>query len=319
MKQILFNWRKRGRIFASTGQYSWMMSHNQNPCALVLADRIRVYFTCRPAADQRGYFASVTSFVDVDRDDPQKVLYVHDRPVLELGGLGAFDQFGVMPGAVLTVGDEVWMYYVGWMRCEGAPYTHAIGLAISTDGGVHFRRYAEGPLFGRSPAEPFLQNSPTVVIIADRFHMWYSSGIKWLMHEDRPESVYVLMHATSSDGIHWQREEVPCVAVNDPEECQTNPSVLELNGVYHLWFCHRQGRNFRNRAGGYRIGYATSADLMRWDRQDSASPLEPSTTGWDSEMVCYPYVFPYGDELWMLYSGNHFGRDGFGLATCSKP
>ena len=114
-----FPWKKRGHIFTSSGQYSWMQSHNQNPCALVLEDRIRVYFTCRPRPDQRGFFASVTSFVEIDRDDPQKVLRIHDQPILEAGGLGSFDQFGVMPGAVLPVGDEVWMYYVGWMRCEG--------------------------------------------------------------------------------------------------------------------------------------------------------------------------------------------------------
>lgn len=319
MNNFHFPWKKNGRIFVSAGQHAWMMSHNQNPCALVLEDCIRVYFTCRPEPDQRGYFASVTSFVEIDRDDPQKVLRIHDRPILELGGLGAFDQFGVMPGAVLAVGDEVWMYYVGWMRCEGAPYSHAIGLAISRDGGVTFQRYAQGPLFGRTPAEPFLQNSPTVTILDGKFHMWYSSGIRWLMHEGRPESVYVLMHAVSDDGIHWVREGTPCIAPHTPYECQTNPSLLELDGVYHLWFCHRLGKDFRNKTGGYRMGYATSTDLVHWIRQDEASPLEPSQEGWDSEMVCYPYVFQHHDQLRMLYSGNHFGRDGFGLATCPRP
>jgi predicted GH43/DUF377 family glycosyl hydrolase len=223
MKNYYFPWRKRGKIFASVGQYPWMMSHNQNPCALVLADCIRVYFTCRPHPDQRGYFSSVVSFVEIDRDDPQKVLRIHERPILEAGGLGTFDQFGVMPGVVLPVGDEVWMYYVGWMRCEGAPYSHAIGLAISRDGGVTFQRYSEGPLLGRTHAEPFLQNSPTVTIIEGKFHMWYSSGIRWIMHEGRPESVYVLMHATSNDGIRWEREGIPCVASHTLDECQTLP------------------------------------------------------------------------------------------------
>lgn len=311
-----FPWKKHGRIFASAGQRPWMASHNQNPCALVLDDRIRVYFTCRPQPDQRGYFASVTSFVEIERDNPQSVIRVRDRPILDLGGMGAFDQFGVMPGAVLQVGEEVWMYYVGWMRCEGAPYSHAIGLAISRDGGVNFQRYAEGPVIARTANEPFLQNSPTVTLIGNKFHMWYSSGLKWVMHEGRPESIYVLMHAVSDDGINWQRDGVPCITFLSPDECQTNPSVLELNGSYHMWFCYRHGTDFRNKNGGYRMGYAYSSDLAHWTRDDQASPLEPSEAGWDSEMVCYPFVFPHRDELWMLYSGNHFGRDGFGLATC---
>jgi sucrose-6-phosphate hydrolase SacC (GH32 family) len=311
-----FSWKKHGRIFASTGQHPWMASHNQNPCALVLEDRIRVYFTCRPGPDSRGLFNSVTSFVEIDRTDHQKVLYVHDRPILSPGGLGAFDQFGIMPGAVLQVGNEVWLYYVGWMRCEGAPYTHAIGLAISRDGGVTFERYAPGPVIARTPMEPFLQNSPTVSIVDGKFHMWYSSGVRWLMHEGRPESVYVLMHAVSDDGIEWRREGVPCMPTLTPDECQTNPSMLQIGGLYHLWFCHRHGTNFRNKDGGYRIGYATSTDLLHWQRQDELSALEPSDSGWDSEMICYPNVVPFGEELRMFYSGNHFGRDGFGVATC---
>lgn len=319
MKSPHFLWNKQGKIFGSAGQHPWMMTHNQNPCALVLEDRIRIYFACRPGPDERGYFAAVISFVDVDLDDPHKVLQVNDRPLLEQGGMGAFDQFGTMPGAVLKVGDEVWLYYVGWIRCEGAPYSHAIGLARSKDGGKTFQRHAEGPIITRTANEPFLQNSPTVTIVDGKFHMWYSSGVRWMVHDGRPESVYVLMHATSDDGIHWERDGVPCVSVLTPDECQTNPSMLELNGLYHLWFCHRLGTNFRNKEGGYRIGYATSTDLVNWTRQDDQSPLLPSGEGWDSEMVCYPFVFPHRDELWMLYSGNHFGRDGFGLAIAQTP
>lgn len=310
-----FEWRKQGRIFCPDGRYPWMASHAQNPCAFLLPDRIRIYFTCRPKPDANGRFASVTTFVEVDRNDPLKVLSVHDRPLLELGGMGTFDQFGCMPGVVLRVGAEVWMYYVGWMRCEGAPYSHAIGLAMSRDGGVTFSRYAEGPIIARTPNEPFLQNSPFVAIIDGQFHMWYSSGIRWLIDEGRPESVYVLMHATSRDGINWERNGVPAIDTLTRHECQTNPSILKYGGNYHMWFCYREGTNFRNSSRGYRIGYAVSSDLTTWERNDALSVLEPSRDGWDSEMVCYPNVFPKDAELWMLYSGNHFGRDGFGLAT----
>jgi predicted GH43/DUF377 family glycosyl hydrolase len=317
--QKQFLWQKKGRIFCPDGRHPWMMSHAQNPCSLVLDDRIRVYFTCRPKPDAKGLFASLTTFVEIDRNDPLKVLTVNDRPLMELGGLGAFDQFGCMPGAVLRVGDEVWMYYVGWMRCEGAPYSHAIGLAISRDGGVTFKRYAEGPVIARRPNEPFLQNSPFVLLVDGRFHMWYSSGTRWLIDNGRPESVYILMYATSEDGINWVRDGIPIVETITPNECQTNPSILWYGDRYHMWFCYREGTDFRNSERGYRIGYATSDDLRNWNRQDELSVLEPSASGWDSEMVCYPNVFPKDKELWMFYSGNHFGRDGFGLATTSAP
>ena len=310
-----FQWEKQGLIFAPDGRYEWMQSYAQNPSVLVLEDRLRVYFTCRPERDKDGKFAAVTTFVELDRRDPGKVLYVHDRPILALGGPGTFDQFGVMPGCVLRVGAEVWLYYAGWIRCEGVPYNHALGLAISADGGVTFRRLGRGPLFGRTVREPFMQNSPYVLRRGDAFHMWYGSGIEWLEEQGRMESIYVLMHATSRDGVHWERESAPCVPYRVEYECQANPSVVEMGGRFHMWFCYRRGFDFRNAAGGYRIGYAWSDDLVNWQRDDTAGGLLPAAAGWDSQMVCYPCVVQIDGRTCIFYSGNYFGRDGFGYAT----
>ncbi|MDA0990819.1 MAG: glycosylase [Verrucomicrobia bacterium] len=313
----VFHWEKLGQVFQPRGQFDWMQTHAQNPTILELPDRLRVYFTCRPKADARGNFASVTSFVEVDRRDPLRVLRVNDRPVLTPGGLGCFDQFGVMPGAVVRFGNEVWLYYVGWMRCSGAPFAHAIGVAVSKDGGVTFARLGRGPVVTRTVQEPFLQNSPVIWEHQGLLHMWYSSGVEWLEHEGRTESIYVLMHATSRDGITWERDGNPCVPAIVDQECQTNPSVIALNGRYHMWFCYRYGLNFRTPERGYRIGYAWSDDLRTWHRADARSVLPPSRDGWDSEMVCYPRVVADGSRLLMFYSGNYFGRDGFGCAEGS--
>ena len=43
-----------------------------------------------------------------------------------------------------------------------------------------------------------------------------------------------------------------------------------------------------------------------------------SESGWDSEMVCYPYVFEYNDKLYMLYNGNGYGKTGIGLAVLEE-
>lgn len=310
-----FQWEKKGLVFAPDGRYEWMQSHAQNPSVLLLEDRLRVYFTTRPQRDADGNVSAVATFVELDRRDPGKVLYVHDRPLLPLGDLGTFDQFGVMPGCVLRVGQEVWMYYVGWIRCQGAPYNHALGLAVSDDGGTTFKRLGRGPLFGRTLTEPFLQNSPYVFRHGDEFHMWYSSGLDWLVENGRPESIYVLMHATSPDGVNWRREGVPCVPGVVEYECQTNPCVMKIGDRFHMWFCYRCGVDFRNAERGYRIGYAWSDDMINWHRDDAAGDLQPSAEGWDAEMVCYPCVVNVDGQTYMFYSGNYFGRDGFGYAV----
>jgi len=43
--------------------------------------------------------------------------------------------------------------------------------------------------------------------------------------------------------------------------------------------------------------------------------LSVSESGWDSQMVEYPFVFDHAGARYMLYSGNTFGQTGFGLAV----
>ena len=133
-------WQQKGMIFKPAGDQAWSRSHAQVPSALVLADRIRVYYATR---DDQG--RSLTSFIDVDRADPGKILHVHDRPVMGLGAPGCHDEDGVMVGCVLAVGDAVYMYYTGWSRGGSVPYRVSCGLAISDDGGEHFTRRFDGP------------------------------------------------------------------------------------------------------------------------------------------------------------------------------
>lgn len=316
MSNASFRWKKLGRVFVPSGEQAWMHSHCQNPTPLLMDDRIRVFFNCRTKVGADGMPKSTATTIDLDITDPTRILALPSGPLLPFGKLGSFDEFGVMAGTVIRRPDgEVWVYYVGWSRNLGVPYNHAIGVAVSRDGGTSFERLGDGPVISRSVHEPYIQNSPFVARVGDTYHLWYSSGIGWKMHDGKPESVYVLMHATSRDGIEWQRSGRPIVPYRVDDECQTNPSLLHRDGRWHLWFCWRHGLDFRNAQRGYRMGYAWSDDLATWHRDDDASPLEPSASGWDAEMVCYPCVFTLPDgRTFMLYSGNGFGREGFGIA-----
>jgi len=90
--------------------------------------------------------------------------------------------------------------------------------------------------------------------------------------------------------------------------------VIQANGLYHMFFCYRYSSDYRGKEKGYRIGYASSADLLHWERDDDKAGIELSGTGWDSQMLSYPHVFHLDGSTWMLYLGNDVGREGFGLA-----
>jgi predicted GH43/DUF377 family glycosyl hydrolase len=289
-----------------------MNTHAQVPTALVLPDRIRVYFSSRPRQD-----LSLTAYVDLDPLQPERILHVAAKPILEPGGPGSFDEHGIMPAAVVADGDVVRLYYSGWSRLNGkAPYHNSTGLAVSEDGGQTFRRLVPGPVLDRSAQEPFSATSPAVLRITNEWHVFYSSGLGWIDVDGKLEHIYDLRHATSADGIHWRRGGTPAVPQADPEEALTRPTLLRRGGdEWSMWFSARGSRGFREGRGAYRIGFARSRDLHEWRRDDRSAGIEASADGWDSEMIAYPCVVQTPRGLLMFYNGNGFGRDGFGYAV----
>lgn len=312
----MFKWRKQGLIFTPDKSKDWMHSHAQVPYSLDFDDKIRIYFSTREKIDAEGQYTSHSGYVDFSKNNFPEILEVSEQPIIELGGIGEFDEFGSMAGSVIRHNGKFYLYYCGWSRGVSVPYTWAIGLAISDDG-ANFKKVGRGPLLGPTLDEPYLQACPIVYKTAEHsWVMFYLSGIKWLGEGNKLDSQYLLMKATSTDGINWERQAKPVIPTVVEDECQTSASIIKIDSAYHMFFSYRHGTDFRNRKGrGYKIGYASSPDLISWTRDDSKAGLEPSQEGWDSAMVAYPHLFNIGERLYMLYCGNDFGREGFGYAA----
>lgn len=302
-------WEKRGHIFGVGDDGGWMKSHAQIPTVLVLPDRLRVYFATRPEPG-----LALTTFLDLDRDDPGRVLEVHDRPILELGAAGHFDEHGIMPSWVCENEGEVWLYYGGWSRRQRVPYSNWTGLAVSRDGGRSFERRFPGPVLDRTPHEVFSATGAFGLRQGSEWWMAYASGVEWLEVEGKLEEFYVVKSARSTDGLHWERENRRLLPAREEHEPTHRPVVLARDGRYHMWFCRRSVRDFRDGAGAYRLGYATSTDLTKWERNDDEAGIDVSESGWDASMIAYPYVVECGSRTYLFYNGNGFGASGFGWA-----
>jgi hypothetical protein len=314
----MFKWEKMGKIFTpqEVEGRPWLKEFAQAPSALIFEDFVRIYFSCRPQADDRGQYVSYSAYVDLDRSDLFKVRRVADQPILSLGGLGEFDEFGTYPVSVIRDGSEVRAYYGGWTRCESVPFNVAIGLASSSDGGETFRRVGKGPVLSYSPGEPFVISGPKIRRFNDAWYLFYIAGCRWILADGLPEPVYKIRMATSIDGVHWTKTGRDLIdSVIEPDEAQASPDVFFANNRYHMFFCYRYGSGYRGRDRGYRIGYASSTDLMHWDRDDARAGIQVSDKGWDSEMISYPHVFELDGKTYLAYLGNQVGREGFGLAV----
>lgn len=313
---MTFEWRKRGLLFdPAAARTEWMHEFAQAPATLIFERFVRVFFSCRPKPDASGNYVSRIAYVDLDRANLFDVVAVAARPVLSLGGRGAFDEFGTYPASVIRNDDEVRAYYGGWTRCASVPFDVAIGYAVSRDGGVTFEKQGTGPVLGAGLHEPFVISGPKIRRFGGRWYLWYIAGTKWIPTTDRVEPVYRIRMATSDDGVSWHRHGRELIPPRlEDDECQASPDVIFAGGTYHMFFCYRYSLGYRGRERGYRIGYATSADLTTWVRDDSKAGIDVSDTGWDSEMISYPHVFALDGKTFLLYLGNQVGRRGFGLA-----
>ena len=138
----MFKWVKLGKVFTpqDVPGRPWMSEFAQAPATMLFDSFVRVYFSCRPRADPSGQYVSYAAYVDLDRNDLSQIVGIADQPVLSLGSLGEFDEFGTYPMSVIRDGNEIRAYYGGWTRCESVPFNVAIGCATSIDEGVTFQR-----------------------------------------------------------------------------------------------------------------------------------------------------------------------------------
>lgn len=306
-------WLKLGKIFDCAYNNKLFA---QSPQALVFDDFIRIYYSTREKDGDK--YLSHVAFVDMERDF-SSVVGVSTKPVLPLGELGCFDEHGIFPFSPIKEGRRILAYTTGWSRRSSVSVDTSIGLATSYDDGVTFHRIGNGPVLSSSLNEPFLIGDGFVKPIDGILHMWYIAGTKWKLYNGVPERIYKINHAISSNRIDWEKKEQHIIPTRlGEDECQALPSVIKINNLWHMLFCYRLAFDFRtNSQNSYKIGHATSRDLITWKRKEDPLPTS-SPYQWDSNMMCYPNVFKVDKTVYMLYNGNEFGKHGFGLAVLIK-
>lgn len=304
-------WSKKGILFHVDHYNEWMVSHACVPTAIRINEKIiRVFYAPR---NKNG--KSIPTYLDVEAENPANVIYIHDRPILELGELGTFDDDGIMPCCAVRVSETcIYLYYVGWNPSVSVPYRNAIGLAISTDNGQTFEKAFPGAIVERNREEPFFTASPFVMLEDNKWHLWYASSTGFVVVNGKPEPLYEIKYAHSVNGIDWIRPNITCIPPSVPYECTARPTVIKEDGIYKMWFTYRGSFDYRDGKESYRIGYAESEDALSWIRKDEQSGIELSESGWDSKMQTYPSVIKIDTQKYLFYNGNGFGKTGIGLA-----
>jgi len=298
-------WEKLGVIYNTDGRRDWMRSHPYLPTAIQRdAGTIRVFLAFRDAEN-----VGRLGFVDVAASDPRQVLRVSDKPALDIGMPGAFDDNGVSPLSVVRDGDRLRLYYAGWQLTPRARYLLLTGLAFSDDGGETFTRHQLTPVFERSSEELLVRSGTAVLKDGDRWKAWYAAGSSMIASDGKLVPTYCMAYAESADGLTWPARGTPVLVPRGPDEYGFGrPHVEKAGGEYRMWY------SVRAHSKTYWIGYATSADGLHWVRRDEDVGIGLSETGWDSEMMSFASIVENEHGRFLFYNGNDFGKTGVGAA-----
>jgi predicted GH43/DUF377 family glycosyl hydrolase len=298
-------WKKLGLIYCPEDVHPWMLSHAANTVAVNIGDdRFRIYFSTRNINRQ----ASI-GFVEVSMKNPTQILRVSEKPVLSPGEIGLFDDSGVSLSCIIPVENKLYMYYLGWNLGVTVPWRNSIGLAVSDDGGETFQRTSKAPLLDRNHIDPYSISYPFVFKDDEMYHMYYGSNLSWGAKQE--EMAHLIKYAWSEDGRQFHRTgDIALNFKNEKEYAISRPFVFKDGDVYKMWYSYR--------GASYRIGYAESTDGIRFNRMDEKVGIDVSEQGWDSEMICYPFLFDHKGNRYMLYNGNGYGKTGFGLAVLDR-
>lgn len=301
------SWKKLGRIFCVNANSDWMYTHSMIPIAEDLGGgHFRVYFSCRDR-ENRGHGA----FFEFSLDDPRTTLRVSGAPVLCPGNIGCFDDSGAIPNCIVEHNGEKLLYYTGINLGVTVKIRNSIGIARWDKAGERFEKLFHGPIIDRDRNHPHFCATPEVLLSNGKFRAWFSSCSRWELVDGDAKHYYRIEYAVSDNGIDWRREGVAIDFKDDLEYALGVPRVRRSESGYEMWFCSRADEKEEL----YRMRYAVSDDSVNWVRnEDPDFVVHASESGWDSEMICYPFIFFYQGKKFMLYNGNGYGLTGIGLA-----
>jgi len=145
--------------------------------------------------------------------------------------------------------------------------------------------------------------------------IYYNSGDYNLLYEGQQDfDSSQIGLATSTDRETWSKDSNnpvfgPSSSGFDSAEA-TRPEIVEQSGTYYMYYSGWDGAT-------YRIGLATSTDLINWSRESSNPLITPGSSGaWDEQWVYTQAVIVESGDWKMLYGGRNSNNTfQIGLAT----
>ncbi|MEW6529730.1 MAG: sulfatase-like hydrolase/transferase [Thermodesulfobacteriota bacterium] len=208
--------------------------------------------------------------------------------VLSLGPPGSDDAGEIRDPSLVQLDGKILAYFTV-LRDHQAPWYPKIGMAISEDGGVSFKKLGTVLRGGDGDAwDAGGVFSPDVIAKDGKLYMLYSGISEPSIYYSGPIKIGL---AISSDGITWEKHPGPVLAADQRWEGKQgvySSSTVRVGHMFRMYF------STSNSGNPWLVGMAESEDLVRWKK--SAEPCLNDPT------MEEPNVFRVGEAWYMATS-----------------
>jgi len=292
-------WRRVGWIEVPRRRASWWASHAALPTVLEWSGNRFVLLVSSRDEGQRSSAAYLV--VEVGAGSVELVVF-GDRPLLEPGAPGCFDESGVNVTWCSGTTSSVTAWYHGWVLLKHGGWLNSIGRARgSLENGLVRDSFA--PIFDRSFCDPTSIGYPYVYELGGESRIFYCS---YEVFGVPPRGDVYSYRVKSASGDGMFRTEA---LLDHPEgmSAQSRPCLVR-DGNIHRMFVSVKG-------DAYHVRGAESVDGVAWRWSGDEWSLQPAGYGGEVRETAYPYVVRQQNRLVMFYNGDGHGASGIGVAV----
>lgn len=202
-----------------------------------------------------------------------------------------YAQDGIMPSHII---DNNEIYLTGWKRTKKYPHR-----TFSLRGSFRQNTISLNKVFFKNK---MLTNAPYIFKEKKKKYFFLGIFTKWVKHRSKLESCYTLY-------LDYKNK---LKKIYKDDTVKNRPCVIKIQSKYFLFFCRRKSTNFRNNTkNSYKIYYSNSSNLLKWSKLRKLTFPKKFIKSWNNQMQCYPQLFYFKKNLYLVYCGNNFGKDGF--------